>query len=69
MTDRFIDAPPAGLEGWRDVWRQGLRYPEPRGWKHRLVTMLLGPLVRRALVPLQERQRDFNLSVLDLVED
>jgi SAM-dependent methyltransferase len=65
MSDeRFIDSPPAGAEGWRDVWLTDRRYPHRSG--------LLGKLsafVRKLVRPDLDRQRDFNLVLLDLVRD
>ena len=63
MSDeRFVDAPPAGAEGWRDVWQEDRRYRSGRGgWLRRLV--------RRVLQPDFERQRDFNVALLDLVRE
>lgn len=68
MSDeRFIDRPPEGLEGWREVWRDDRRYPPRAG--------LLAQLLRRVSSFLlrgsgdSERQRGFNLVLLDLLSD
>lgn len=58
--DRFIDSPPAGADGWREVWREDRHYPGQS---------LLRNLFRRILAPDAERQRNFNLVLLDLVAD
>jgi len=58
--DRFIDSPPAGADGWREVWREDRHYPGKS---------LLRKLFRRVLAPDAERQRNFNLVVLDLIAD
>jgi 2-polyprenyl-3-methyl-5-hydroxy-6-metoxy-1,4-benzoquinol methylase len=61
--DSHIETPPAGLEGWREVWQKRLSYRGPagiRGWLRRLTLRLLGADF--------DRQRDFNLAVLDLLD-
>jgi SAM-dependent methyltransferase len=63
--DRFIDAPPHGADGWREVWREDRQYrqgPSP-------VAKAFRRLVRRASAPDAERQKNFNLVLLDLVDD
>src|SRR5436190_1294386 len=63
--ERFIDAPPEGADGWRDVWREDRQYrqgPSP-------VAQAFRRLVRRASAPDAERQKNFNLVVLDLLAD
>src|SRR6185436_5400789 len=63
--DRFIDAPPVGADGWREVWREDRQYrqgPSP-------VAQAFRRLVRRASAPDAERQKNFNLVILDLLED
>ena len=68
---RFIDSPPAGLEGWREVWKDDLRYrPETSpSFFHRIARSLLLPLFRRVTRADQERQRNFNVAALELVTD
>ena len=63
--DRFIDAPPAGADGWREVWREDRRY-RPAGSK--LAGFIRG-IVRRAMSQDAERQKNFNLVLLDLLDD
>jgi O-antigen chain-terminating methyltransferase len=58
--DRTIDSPPAGADGWREVWREDRHYPG-RSW--------LRSIIRRILAPDAERQRNFNLVLLDLLQD
>src|SRR5690348_6041077 len=69
MSDeRFVDAPAAGAEGWREVWEQDRQYrlrPGRGAWLTRLVRRL----TRRALEPELERQKNFNVALLDLVRD
>jgi SAM-dependent methyltransferase len=68
MSDeRYIDHPPAGLEGWREVWRDDRRYPPRAGLAARLLRKLSSLLVRAG--GDAERQRGFNLVTLDLVDD
>jgi O-antigen chain-terminating methyltransferase len=67
-NDRFIESPPAGADGWRDVWRENRSYrPRSSSWNW-LVGALRG-LVRRAGAADADRQRDFNLTILDLLQD
>jgi SAM-dependent methyltransferase len=66
--DRFIDDAPAGAEGWREVWREDRRY-RPRGAKLEWFFAPLRKIFRRATAIDAERQRDFNLVLLDLVRD
>jgi SAM-dependent methyltransferase len=65
---RYVDSPPGGAEGWREVWREDLRY---RGAKSPLQRLLewVGRLFRRGIGPDLDRQRDFNLAAIDLVDD
>jgi SAM-dependent methyltransferase len=66
--DRYVDAPPAGADGWREVWREDRRF-RPRASKQELVLARLRRLVRRASEPDEERQKNFNLVLLDLLGD
>ena len=66
--ERFVDEAPHGAQGWADVWREDRRY-RPRGAK---LEWLFGPLrklFRRATALDAERQRDYNLVLLDLLRD
>jgi O-antigen chain-terminating methyltransferase len=58
--DRTIESSPAGADGWREVWREDRHYP--RG-------SFLRKILRRILGPEYERQRNFNLVLLDLLQD
>lgn len=62
--DRTIESPPEGVEGWREVWAKRLEYPS----SNRFFLGGLRRLVRRILGPDLDRQRDFNLATLDLLE-
>ena len=65
MSDeQFVDTPPAGAAAWREVWHHDRRYRPARSWQAWLLRLL-----RRITGPDLDRQRDFNLSVLDLVDD
>ena len=61
MNDRFVDSPPAGAEAWREVWESNLRYGRKRTFLQRLLGRFLGPEF--------DRQKDFNIAVLDLLRD
>ena len=65
MSDeRYVDGPPAGAEGWREVWNQDRRY-RTGGFLQRL----LQKVVRKASSTDYDRQRDFNVALLDLLVD
>lgn len=66
--DRYVDAPPAGADGWREVWHDDRRY-RPRASKQEVVLARLRRLIRRASEPDAERQKNFNLVLLDLIDD
>ncbi len=65
MSDqRYVDSPPDGADAWREVWESDVRYRSKGGlfeWLRRLV--------RRASGPDLDRQKDFNLSALNLLRD
>src|SRR5687767_2289976 len=58
--DRYIESPLAVADGWREVWRDDRHYPG-RSW--------LRSMFRRILAPDAERQRNFNLVLLHLLQD
>jgi len=65
MSDeQFVDTPPAGAAAWRAVWQHDRRYRPGRKWQAWLLRLL-----GRVAGPDNDRQRDFNLTVLDLVDD
>jgi SAM-dependent methyltransferase len=65
MSDeQFVDTPPAGAAAWRAVWRDDRRYRPGRSWQAWLLR-----LFRHITGPDRDRQRDFNLTLLDLVDD
>lgn len=68
---RYIDEPPAGLEGWRRVWSDDLQFPsaEDSSLRSRFVRAIFGPLIRKVLLASDGRQRDFNLATLELLDD
>ncbi|MGA7615837.1 MAG: class I SAM-dependent methyltransferase [Thermoanaerobaculia bacterium] len=68
MSDRYVEAPPAGLEGWRRVWSDDLRYRPGRS-PLRFLGSIFEKLFGRILAPERDRQRDFNLAVLQLLDD
>ena len=69
--NRFIDSPPEGSAGWERVWRDDLRYPPDQSSSliHRIVRAFVSPLVRRASRAEQERQRNFNVALLEMFRD
>jgi len=66
--DRYVDAPPAGADGWREVWRDDHRY-RPRLSRSEWFLSMVRRLFRRAGEPDSERQRNFNVVLLDLLGD
>lgn len=69
MSDeRYVDAPPGGAGGWREVWEQDLRY-RPRPSRYDFLLRLVRRLTGRATEPEWERQKNYNLAILDLVAD
>lgn len=66
--DNYVDAAPAGADGWREVWRDDRRY-RPRPSRHEWLLRVLRRLFRRATEPDAERQKNYNLTLLDLLQD
>ncbi|MBV8547582.1 MAG: methyltransferase domain-containing protein [Acidobacteria bacterium] len=66
--DRFVDAPPSGADGWRDVWQNDRRF-RPRKSAFGYLLRLFQRILDRATRAERDRQRDFNLALLDLVSD
>jgi len=66
--DRFVDAPPSGAEGWRDVWQNDRRF-RPRKSAFGFLLRFFQRLLDRATRAERERQRNFNVAMLDLVTD
>lgn len=66
-----MQAPPSGVEGWRAVWRENLRYRIERSGSaiRQLARAWLEPVVRGAGAADLERQRSFNLATLELIEE
>ncbi len=65
MSDeRYVEGPPAGADGWREVWRDDRRYREGG-----FLQKVLHKFLRRAGAADRDRQRDFNLVLLDLVNE
>ena len=69
MADKLIEAPPAGAKGWTEVWREDLRFPVNSGKLRAAIGKLfLWPFLAPILGPLSDRQRDFNVATLELLE-
>src|SRR4051812_20000910 len=64
--DRFVDAPPSGADGWRDVWQHDRRF-RPRSSRFDFLLRFFRRLVNRSVEPEEERQRNFNVVLLDLL--
>ena len=68
MNDRIVDSPPAGTKAWREVWESDARFaPRPSGWEWLLRS--LRRIFRRATEPDAERQKNFNIALIDVLED
>ncbi|HUO84470.1 MAG TPA: class I SAM-dependent methyltransferase [Thermoanaerobaculia bacterium] len=62
-----MEPPPGGPEGWREVWTRDLQV-EGSGFRallYRLRRRLLDPL----FFPLQSRQNNYNLALLEMLDD
>ncbi|HUJ15379.1 MAG TPA: class I SAM-dependent methyltransferase [Thermoanaerobaculia bacterium] len=66
--DRYVDSPPAGADGWREVWESDARY-RPRPSRNEWLLRFFRRIFRRAVEPDNERQKNFNVAVLDLLGD
>ncbi len=66
--DRFVDAPPSGADGWRDVWEHDRRF-RPRPARLEFLFRFFRRLVNRSVESEEERQRNFNVVLLDLIGD
>ena len=66
--ERFVDGAPAGADAWREVWNEDRRY-RPQPSRHEWLLRIVRRLFRRAAEPDTERQKNFNLALLDLVND
>lgn len=70
MSDeRYVTTPPEGIEGWRSVWRDDLQYrPAQPTFFHSLIVGFFGKIARRALAAERDRQRDFNVALLEMLD-
>ncbi len=65
--DKFIESPPEGREGWREVWSDDRRYPPTGGFLRRLARRFF--LLLSGASGEGRRQREFNVAALDLLQD
>src|SRR4051794_39015033 len=65
---RFVDTPPAGADAWREVWQDDVRY-RPRRAGFEFLFRFVRRLVGRANEAEAERQKNFNVVVIDLLGD
>ncbi|HJT17372.1 MAG TPA: class I SAM-dependent methyltransferase [Thermoanaerobaculia bacterium] len=68
MNDRYVDSPPAGASAWREVWESDARF-RPRSSRWEWLLRPLRRVFRRAGEADAERQKNFNVALLDLVDD
>lgn len=66
--ERYVDAAPAGADGWREVWLEDRRY-RPQPSRYEWLLRIVRRIFRRAAEPDTERQKNFNVALLDLVND
>jgi 2-polyprenyl-3-methyl-5-hydroxy-6-metoxy-1,4-benzoquinol methylase len=66
--ENFTDAAPAGADGWRETWLSDRRY-RPQPSRYEWLLRIVRRIVRRAGEPDSERQKNFNVALLDLVND
>jgi 2-polyprenyl-3-methyl-5-hydroxy-6-metoxy-1,4-benzoquinol methylase len=66
--EHYVDAAPAGADGWRETWLRDRRY-RPQPSRYEWLLRIVRRLVRRAAEPDTERQKNFNVALLDLVND
>jgi O-antigen chain-terminating methyltransferase len=65
---QFVDTPPAGADAWREVWQDDRRY-RPRPAKFEWLFRFVRRLVSRANEQEAERQKNFNVVLIDLLAD
>lgn len=71
MSDqRVVNAPPEGIEGWSEVWREDLRFPpqESAGFLKSFLFPVFRKFFDSAAREHHDRQRNFNVAVLELLE-
>jgi SAM-dependent methyltransferase len=66
--ENYVDGAPAGADGWREVWLADRRY-RPQPSRHEWLLRIVRRIFRRAAEPDTERQKNFNVALLDLVND
>ena len=66
--DRYVDSPPAGSAAWREVWEADVRY-RPRSSRFEWLLRVVRRIFRRAGEPDAERQKNYNVALLDLLSD
>lgn len=66
--EKYVDAAPAGADAWREVWRGDARY-QPRPSRQEWLLRFVRRLVRRATEPDAERQKNYNIALLDVLGD
>jgi SAM-dependent methyltransferase len=66
--DEYVDGPPSGAPAWREVWERDRRF-RPRPGRQEWFLRVARRVVRRAGEPDAERQKNFNLVLLDLLDD
>lgn len=66
--ENYVDGAPAGADGWREVWLADRRY-RPQPSRYEWLLRIVRRIFRRAAEPDTERQKNFNVALLDLVND
>jgi SAM-dependent methyltransferase len=66
--EHYVDGAPSGADGWREVWLADRRY-RPQPSRHEWLLRIVRRIFRRAAEPDTERQKNYNVALLDLVND
>jgi 2-polyprenyl-3-methyl-5-hydroxy-6-metoxy-1,4-benzoquinol methylase len=66
--ENYVDGAPAGADGWREVWLADRRY-RPQPSRYEWLLRIVRRIFRRAAEPDIERQKNYNVALLDLVND
>ena len=66
--ERYVDRPPAGAEEWRELWTEDRRFRPSTSVREWLLAPLRR-LIRRAGSADADRQRNYNVVLLELLDD
>jgi 2-polyprenyl-3-methyl-5-hydroxy-6-metoxy-1,4-benzoquinol methylase len=66
--ENYVDAAPAGPDAWREVWQNDRRY-RSQPLRHEWFWRIVRHLVWRGSEADAERQKNFNITLIDLIGD